>query len=141
MSKENEKFQYTLKSFENDFKDFSKSFKDFCYAQKIDESKIFDMEVSLEELIVNSFSYGNAKGKVTVQAEISEKELRVYVEDESPPFNLLREAPEPPKGNLKDRKVGGLGIHLVKGLNDRVEYSGSKKGNRITLFKSLKKVD
>ncbi len=34
-----------------------------------------------------------------------------------------RDAKEPnKKAALKDRKVGGLGIHLVKNLMDRIEY-------------------
>ncbi len=131
-------FQYTLTSFERDFTEFTESFKAFCQHQEIDESKTFDMELSLEELIVNSFSHGDENGNVRVFAVIENGELKVTIKDSAPPFNLLREAPEPPKGDLLERRVGGLGIHLVKNLNDRVEYSGSKQGNQVTLFKNIK---
>ena len=130
-------FKYILTSFDKDFQMFAEKFRVFCENHNVDQSKTFDMEVSLEELIVNSFSHGQSEGGVKVVAVIRDKELMVQVRDNAPPFDLLREAPEPPKGDLMSRKAGGLGIHLVKNLNDRVEYSGSKQGNKITLFKKL----
>ena len=137
-------FEYTLSSFEGNFSDFVKNFREFCELQDIENSKIFDVEVSLEELIVNSFSYGDKYGPVNVTAEVLKGELRVIVQDKAPPFDLMHDAPSPPpppsKESLHERKiVGGLGIHLVKNLSDRVEYLGLKKGNQVTLFKSLKK--
>ena len=138
MSQRGQLFQYTLITLKADFPPFTESFREFCQTQKVDQEKTFDMEVSLEELIVNSFSYGNKNGPVRVHAEITQDELKVTVEDQSPPFDLLRDAPAPPKGELLDRPEGGLGIHLVKNLNDRVEYTGSHKGNKITLFNSIK---
>ena len=130
-------FKYVLESFDKDFQLFVKKFRQFSKDHNINQSKIFDLEVSLEELIVNSFTHGQSDGGVEVLAVIKDGELVVRVEDSAPPFNLLREAPQPPQGDLVDRKVGGLGIHLVKNLNDRVEYSGSQSGNKITLFKKL----
>ena len=131
-------FQYTLNSLDRDLLEFSKSFKSFCQRHEVDTSILFSMEISLEELIVNSFSYGDKNGRVKVIAEIGEREMKITISDNAPPFNLLREAPDPPKGSLMERKAGGLGIHLVKNLNDRVEYLGSQHGNQVTLFKRLK---
>ncbi len=130
-------FEYTLVSFDKDFSIFAEKFRIFCEKYNVDQSKTFDMEVSLEELIVNSFFHGRTDGHVKVLAVLKNGELMVQVQDSAPPFNLLREASELPQGDLISRKVGGLGIHLVKNLNDRVEYSGSKQGNKVTLFKKL----
>ncbi|MCY4644642.1 MAG: ATP-binding protein [Bacteriovoracales bacterium] len=138
MNKKNALFHYTLNSFEKDFPSFGQNFKEFCLSQKLDPAKSVDMELSLEELIVNSFNHGNKNGPVTIKAKVNEDGLEAILEDEAPPFNPLEDAPPPPKGELETRKVGGLGIHLVKNLNDRIEYSPLKKGNRITLFKSIK---
>ena len=134
---EKPKFEYTLSSFNKDFQVFAEKFKIFCENHHVNQSKTFDMEISLEELIVNSFTHGQSDGEVKILAVIENGELMVQVQDGAPPFNLLREAPQPPQGNLVSRKAGGLGIHLVKNLNDRVEYSGSQQGNKITLFKKL----
>ena len=131
-------FSYTLTNFASDFPKFTDSFKDFC--KGLNESVLFDLEVSLEELVVNSFSYGSPAGPITITAELKDDGVVVVVKDKAPPFNLLREAPNPPTGlGLAERPVGGLGIHLVKNLNDRVEYTGSQNGNTVTLFKLNKK--
>ena len=37
---------------------------------------------------------------------------------------------------LQEEKQGGLGIHLVKSLNDKVEYYGSQDGNIVVIIKS-----
>ena len=131
-------FHYELNSLERDLPPFAKAFHSFCQGQQIDPDKIFDLEVSLEELIVNSFTHGSPHEMVKIMAVVQERDIKVVVEDRAPPFNLLREAPPPPMGSIEDRKAGGLGIHLVKSLNDRVEYSGSQSGNTITLMKKIK---
>ena len=131
-------FEYTLSSFTQDFPAFGESFRRFCEGEGMDQSKIFDVELSLEELIVNSFSYGNEHGPVEISALVQGGELKVVIKDQAPPFDLLRNTSPPPEGSLMERKPGGLGIHLVKNLNDRLEYSRSNQGNQITLFKSLK---
>ena len=118
-----------------DFPKFSEAFRAYG-APRLGESQLFDLELSLEELIVNSFSHGNSGGPVLVHVCMDGKDARVTIEDSAPPFNLLRESPEPPQGPPAQRKAGGLGIHLVKNLTDRLEYFGSKKGNQIVLFKS-----
>ncbi len=129
---------WVLTSLREDFPRFSESFKAFCQANGVGENKLFDLEISLEELIVNSFSHGyKSGGVVTVSAQIVDGELKVTLEDKAPPFDLLREAPDVPEGDLADREPGGLGIHLVKSLSDRVEYHGSRGGNQITIFKSI----
>ena len=131
-------FRYELNSLEKDLSPFAEAFSSFCQEQNIGTDKIFDLSVSLEELIVNSFTHGAHREPVKVEAAVSEEGLKVTIEDRAPPFNLLREAPPPPSGGIEERKAGGLGIHLVKSLNDRVEYSGSPEGNIVTLLKKIK---
>ena len=137
MKEEAKRFTSVLKNFDKDYPPFCEEFKKFCQENGIGDSIVFDMEVSLEELVVNSFSYGSSKGPIMVVITIQDGGLQIKVEDTAPPFNLLREAPDPPKGPLADREIGGLGIHLVKNLSDRVEYSYSNNKNIITLFKSV----
>ena len=148
-----EPFHWRLTNLNNDLPEFTTAFRTFCEDCALNESAIFELELSLEELIVNSFThgYGNPEGgAVTVDAERVENEFRVRVEDRAPPFDLTREAPPPRLGGKdpepekpepeepKEEKQGGLGIHLVKSLNDKVEYYGSNDGNRVIIIKSIK---
>lgn len=147
-----------------DLTEFSEEFRSYCEKMNLDEGKIFELELSLEELIVNSFTHGYREGEegaVTVEAEDTGNEIRISVHDKAPPFDLFRDAPAPrlggedpepeaapgqpetdPElqvevvGEPKKEKEGGLGIHLVKSLNDKVEYYGSQDGNIIIIIKA-----
>ncbi len=141
--------------------DFSADFRNYCEEKQLDDGKIFELELSLEELIVNSFTHGyknRGAGTVTVEVEDTGPEIKISLQDQAPPFDLVRQAPAPRLGGEdgqpepgdeaeaapdleaeageNEEKVGGLGIHLVKSLNDRVEYYGSKDGNIVVIIKS-----
>ena len=164
MNKKDERIKWVLKDVAQ-LAEFSDEFRSYCEEKKLDEGKIFELELSLEELIVNSFTHGykeNEKGTVTVEAEDTGAEIRISLLDSAPPFDLFRDAPAPRLGGEdpepevmtvakpgpesepepvmedepKQEKQGGLGIHLVKSLNDKVEYYGSQDGNIVVIIKS-----
>ena len=143
----------------SDLSEFSEKFRAYCEGKNLNENKIFELELSLEELIVNSFTHGyegGEEGTVTVEAEDTGPDVKISLRDKAPPFDLFRDAPPPrlggedpepetgpepekepePETELKQEKEGGLGIHLVKSLNDRVEYYGSRSGNIVVIVKS-----
>lgn len=143
----------------SDLSTFSEEFRSYCEEMNLDENKIFELELSLEELIVNSFTHGykeDEDGSVRVEAEDTGTDLRISLQDKAPPFDLFRDAPPPRLGGeepevaaepepepdpeieaeAQEEKQGGLGIHLVKSLNDKVEYYGSQDGNIVVIIKS-----
>jgi serine/threonine-protein kinase RsbW len=62
-------------------------------------------------------------------------EIKAEVEDDGEPFNPL-EAPEPDtEKSLEERTIGGLGIHLVRKLMDRLEYKREGERNLLTVRK------
>ena len=128
---------YKLKDVKRDFPKFSNLFRTFCKIHGVPSDKVFDVELSVEELVMNSYAHGSNQS-VLIAIGLSDNELKVTIEDNAPPFNLLRHTTKMPKGPIEDLEVGGLGIHLVKNLSDRIVYSGSKQGNKITIFKNLK---
>ncbi len=160
MRKEEETIKWVLSDL-SDLSEFSDEFRAYCEEKSLDETKIFELELSLEELIVNSFTHGyegDEEGSVTVEAEDTGPNVKISLQDKAPPFDLFRDAPAPRLGGedpepetgvepekepepeaeteLKQEKVGGLGIHLVKSLNDRVEYYGSQNGNIVVIIKA-----
>ena len=160
MRKEEETVKWVLNEL-SDLSEFSEEFRAYCEEMNLDENKIFELELSLEELIVNSFTHGykdDEDGSVKVEAEDTGPDLRISLQDKAPPFDLFRDAPAPRLGGedpepevaaepepdpepeieaeAKEEKQGGLGIHLVKSLNDKVEYYGSQDGNIVVIIKS-----
>lgn len=160
MKKKDERIKWVLEELA-DLAEFSDGFRSYCEEQCLDEGKIFELELSLEELIVNSFTHGydeGEEGSVVIEVEDTGPDVKVSLLDKARPFNLFRDAPAPRLGGEdsepeagaepeaepelpgaeepEKEKVGGLGIHLVKSLNDRVEYYGSEDGNIVIIIKA-----
>ena len=156
MNKKQEKIRWVLNELA-DLSGFSDEFRSYCEQRNLGDDKIFELELSLEELIVNSFTHGykeTPEGSVVIEAQDNGPDIRISLQDQAPPFDLLRDAPAPRLGGKDPEpepeaeqepeagpaaetiEEGGLGIHLVKSLNDRVEYYGSQDGNIVVIIKS-----
>lgn len=94
--------------------------------------------LAIEELATNCVKYGyddTAEHRIGIRVEWDGGELRVCVEDDGRPFNPL-EQPEPDLTlPAEARPVGGLGLHLLRRLFDRIEYRREGDRNRVKLVK------
>ena len=100
-----------------------------------------ELLLAVEEVYVNivKYAYPESLGKVTIHCRIDEDSLVLKIKDEGIPFNPLQ-LPEPHLVScLKERKVGGLGIFLMRRFVDKVKYEKQGKYNVLTLVKSKKK--
>jgi anti-sigma regulatory factor (Ser/Thr protein kinase) len=91
--------------------------------------------IVLEELVSNLVKYGYAdeasRGTVTVTLRLADDRLRVEIVDDGREFDpFARPAPDL-DAPLEERPVGGLGLHLVKGLMDETSYR-RQDGRNIT---------
>ena len=99
--------------------------------------------ISCDEIFTNiaSYAYPDGKGCVAVTIEfVSEIQcLRIIFSDSGAAFNPL-EISEPDTGSaLSERKIGGLGIFMVKKMMDSIEYCRQDGKNVLTLTKCLEK--
>ena len=101
----------------------------------------FSANLCLEELISNTILHG-LKGAadrfIHVQISLSNEWLEILLKDDAPRFDPFMQAPNPNLDlDINERPIGGLGIHMVKKLMDKVhaEYDGT--GNLIVLLKNL----
>jgi serine/threonine-protein kinase RsbW len=112
------------------------------YGQSLGLSKkcMFEINLCAEELFTNIISYGfkdNLEHLVKVNLECKNDELVLCIEDEGIPFNPVeKESPELPC-DIECRKIGGLGIHLIKNLMDDICYERCEGGNKLTLKKCI----
>jgi len=67
-----------------------------------------------------------------VQIEVRNGDLAATVSDDGAPFDPLSQPPPDIHAPAEDRKVGGLGIHLLRSLMDSVEYRRADGRNRLT---------
>ena len=104
-------------------------------AQGIDPERGNDLELALEESLVNIFHYAypDKAGFVSVNCRVADNRLVVLIEDEGAAFSLTgAEAPEF-SSDVSERKIGGLGIHLVRSLMDDVRYRRERDRNLLEL--------
>jgi anti-sigma regulatory factor (Ser/Thr protein kinase) len=112
----------------------------FCARQGLASSVNFVINVSLEELLVNTMSYGYADDRdheIVVQIWRQDADLVIDITDDARPFDPTGVAPPDLDAPLNGRPIGGLGIHLVRNMVDRMEYRYDGRQNRIRLRKRI----
>lgn len=99
---------------------------------------LFEVNMSLDEVLTNIISYGYADAlshDIIVRLSCREGTVSVEVEDDGRAFNPLT-APEPDLTKpLEERPIGGLGVHLIKTMMDALEYRRERDRNILTFKK------
>ena len=100
--------------------------------------------VAIEEIFVNivHYAYLPKEGDITLSLtfDLDAGEVVVRLSDSGRAFNPFeREAPDL-SADLMEREIGGLGIHFVKNLMDKVEYEYINNQNVVTLTKGVSKL-
>ena len=97
------------------------------------------IDVSVEELFVNivNYAYGDKIGDAQVMMDIKDGTAEITFIDTGVPFDPL--AKEDPDITLPadERKIGGLGIYMVKKNMDDVKYEYRSGQNITTIFKKI----
>ena len=113
----------------------------FGELHEIPSRALYAVNLALDEVVTNVVLYGfeNSTGQeVAVRVETTGDDLRSEVVDGGREFNPL-DAPLPDlTAALEERALGGLGIHLVRSLMDRVEYRRENAKNVLTMRKRIR---
>lgn len=102
---------------------------------------MMQINIAIDEIFGNiaHYAYYPKVGQATIQMEIDQNPLSVNLTfiDSGVPFNpLLKESPNT-KLSVEDRKVGGLGIYIVKKSMDKLSYQYKDKKNILTISKRI----
>ena len=99
------------------------------------------MDIAVEELFVNiaHYAYNSGVGAATVRVEVQEEPLQVSVTfiDNGIPYDPLARADPDVTLSAEERKIGGLGIYMVKKSMDMVDYEYKDGKNILTIQKKL----
>lgn len=100
---------------------------------------LFQVKLALEELAINVVNYahdddGDHEMEITLTSEADK--LTIELSDDGRAFDPLADAPEPDlDATLEDRRIGGLGVHMVRSVMDELDYRREDGKNHVTLIK------
>ncbi len=113
----------------------------FGELHEVPSRALYAVNLALDELVTNTILYGfedAADQWFCVRVEVRGTELHGELVDEGRHFNPL-EVPAPDlNAPLHEREVGGLGLHLVRSLMDRLDYRREETKNVLTLMKRIR---
>ena len=115
------------------------SVDEFCSAHGVADAVRHDLHVVLDEIVNNVVRHAAPRHpEIGVQLVVDEANVAVTVEDDGDAFDL-HDAPVPDVTlPIEQRRVGGLGIYLVRQLMDDVRYERAGEVNRLTLRRRLR---
>jgi serine/threonine-protein kinase RsbW len=116
------------------------AFAEFADAHALPAPVRRSLHVVLDELLHNAIAYGFAGregGEVTVAAELRADRVCVTLTDDGRPFDLFGMAAPDTGLSVEERRIGGLGIHLVRRMMDEVRYHRRDGRNVVVLEKRL----
>jgi serine/threonine-protein kinase RsbW/sigma-B regulation protein RsbU (phosphoserine phosphatase) len=127
----------------NDLAELSRvaeSVDEYCANQVIPAACAFKLNIALEELLTNTISYGYADtGRHEIAVDIAREgeTLVAEISDDARPYDPLQAPPPDLDSAIEDRRIGGLGVHLVKTMMDDVTYAYRDGRNHVTLRKNI----
>ena len=101
----------------------------------------FQIDVAIDEVFTNisQYAYAPGTGNATVRVEITDEPREVIVTflDQGVPFNPLEKEDPDVTLSAAERRIGGLGIFMVKNSMDHMQYEYKDGQNILTVRKRL----
>jgi serine/threonine-protein kinase RsbW len=135
-----EKFEIELESKTDNLPAISDFIDDVLTRFQADAATIYKVQLAVDEACTNviNYAYPEGAGPLKIIVESTGKNIVVTIKDKGKPFDPTSVPPPDLNPDLEQRKVGGLGIYIIKKLMDSVSYSfDPREGNRLTLQKKL----
>ena len=119
--------------------ELSRFVADFLTHHGLSPSNAYDLDLILEELFTNVLKYSSGTGDVAVGLTRDDSLITIAVRefDAAKAYDITR-APEPDLTRpIAERKVGGLGIHMVRQLAETIRYEYKDRVSTTTITKKV----
>ena len=113
--------------------------KDFTDNNSIEEGFAFSINFVIEELFTNMVKYSSkTKNDILISTKIENNEILIKLIDyDVESFDIRKAKNVDTTQSLKEREIGGLGIHLVKKIVDHLNYKYEDGNSIITIVKNM----
>jgi len=115
-----------------------------CGEMGIDEMTMSMINLAIEELVVNVINYAypeGTEGKIGLRAFDEAGVLYFVITDSGVAFDPTAAEDADITLSAEERKIGGLGIHLVRNIMDGMKYERTDGQNILTLNKKIPEGD
>ncbi|NEQ40957.1 MAG: ATP-binding protein [Okeania sp. SIO3I5] len=105
----------------------------------LEKKASYKLCLAVDEIATNIITHGyneaGLSGNISIQAEINEESLTIYLEDKGKHYDptdpyILEEETLTTQKSLEERSIGRLGIFLIYESVDKFMYEKLKEGNR-----------
>jgi anti-sigma regulatory factor (Ser/Thr protein kinase) len=117
---------------------------DFCAQYKVPKHATLRLRLVADELLSNVIRYGFPNGGehvIQVGFAVVDQKILMTITDDGIPFNPFNRPVPDVDAGLEDRNVGGLGIHLVRNVMDKVAYERVAGHNQVTMLKMFEQTN
>ena len=135
--------QRTVVKLKNDLAEITRLAEEleaFCEANGVSMDTVMALNLALEEAVTNIIDYGygpDGDHEVTVELMIDDGNIQATIGDDATEYNPLAHEDPDVNAPLEERRVGGLGVLLVKKLMDTVSYARTDGRNVLTMRKRV----
>ena len=132
--------EYRLRGVLADLDTVHAAISDFSRQHGLPEDVSTPLRLALDELITNVVEHGferHALGErdLVLRLDSTGEVVQATIEDNGIPFDPTGAAFAEPGGELDDRPIGGLGLHLVRRSIDRMDYRRDGERNVLAVSK------
>jgi serine/threonine-protein kinase RsbW len=110
----------------------------FGAEHQIPDPVVFAFNLALDEVVTNVISYAFTdvqEHPIDIHLQVTDGIMQAEVIDSGQPFNPM-DAPAPDlDAPIEERRIGGLGIHIVREMMDSLEYRREGGRNILVLTK------
>ena len=112
---------------------------EFVAAKNLNEAIVFPIKLTIEELFTNLVRHNSGgKNHITISLDSEDSKLIIQLKDfDVEPFDISKVDAVDTDKPLEERKIGGLGMHLVKSIVDKISYEYSDRTMCVTAIKNL----
>jgi anti-sigma regulatory factor (Ser/Thr protein kinase) len=104
------------------------------------EEGIFEVQTAVDEACTNiiQHAYSGKGGIIAISCALQDNDFVITIRDRGRPFDPGSVPPPDLEADWDQRRVGGLGMYLMRRLMDEVSYDfDAETGNKLTMRKML----
>jgi anti-sigma regulatory factor (Ser/Thr protein kinase) len=108
----------------------------FCQTNRISEDDMFNVRLVMDEAVINVMVHGyddSDEHAIHVALSLDAGNLAIHIDDDGVEYNPL-DAPAPRFDlPIEQRRIGGLGVHIMKTLAKSVDYRREAGRNKLDI--------